>query len=147
MAREAVTDPDRRVQFWQNYMTALGTAKSPIGYAEMRELARQHLGVFGDSDVLARVSYKLALDFQAESGHEMRTAVCLGRFGQGYVEAIDALRTAPSTELNMPFLTAGAQGPVHYRRTLDAALIAQLADGDPVESAPKRGFFAKLFGG
>lgn len=145
-AREAMIDPERRVELWRSFLLALAEQSEPISYPALRDTVRRHLGVFGDSDVLARVAYKLASDFAREARIEVRTADALGRFAQGYVDAINALRKAPSTELQLPFLTTGPAGPVHYARTISPQLIATFAAHDPAEPPPKRGFFAKLFG-
>lgn len=148
-ARASVDNSDERIRVWKGFLTALQaeTGKPPITYATSRQATQAHLGYFGDNEVLARVVYKLALDFGSESGAPGRTSEVLSRLGQGYVEAIGALRDSASTELNLPFLTTNSAGPVHYARTVTASDIAGWAESDPVEPPPpKRSFFARLFG-
>jgi hypothetical protein len=143
----------------------------PMPYARFRELCEQHLEVYGQTQAVARVAYNLALDFEAESGLQVRIGEALARFAIGYFSAVESLRAEANFEMNMPFIIATDDGPRHYSRTLDVPTLIALSDREPEEvrqsqqrsarqpatqAAPgpqpepepqlKRGFWSKLFG-
>jgi hypothetical protein len=88
----------------------------------------------------------------------------LTRLALGYLQAVETLRTEATHELNLPFIVATDQGPLHYARTLDVPTLIALSERDPeakglaattpqapptttpVERPQKGGFWSKLFG-
>lgn len=124
--------------FYQAVAEARFTADG--AYEALCAVGRQHLGAMGQTDVMARVTLALADDFERESGIVVRDqSVVLSRIAEAYLKACDALRTAPQTELNLPYLVADGNGPRHLRRTLTPALVAELAARDPnARSAEKK---------
>jgi molecular chaperone DnaK len=62
----------------------------------------------------------LAMDFKAQHGIDVtKDEQAMQRLGAAWSKAATELQSAPSTEVNLPFLTATNNGPVHYQRTLD----------------------------
>lgn len=103
----------------------------------LRSASAAHLGIAGRADTVARIALALARDFEREANVSVvRDAVVFSRIAQAYLLALDELRTSPSYDLNLPFLTANANGPAHLRRTLTAKLLAELAARDPERAPP-----------
>lgn len=124
-------------------------ASSPVSYPAFRELCERHLQVLGRTDSVARVAYNLALDAEGDLDDSLRTrGGALARLTVAYMDVVGELRNKPSHDLNLPFLFATPEGPRHYRRTLDAATIATLAEREPPSApiAEKKGFWGRLFG-
>ena len=65
----------------------------------------------------------------------VRDAVVFSRIAQAYLLELDELRTSESYDMNLPFLTATASGPVHLQRTLTARTLVELAARDPRAAA------------
>lgn len=106
--------------------------------------ARTRLGVLGETETFARVVHALGTDFDTENGTRVvDDPVCMGRLIETYLKAMEALRQAPSFDVNMPFFNANAEGPCHFARRLTASDIAALATRDPV--APKKKGFLGLW--
>jgi hypothetical protein len=153
-----------RAQVWATFREALDANRGRrIPYEAFRDVVRQHVEAFNDSDVLARVTYKLALAFEQEHGCKARSAEALWRLADAYVSAIDQLRRGQPGQINLPFFVEANSKPLHYQESIDVATITALAESDPVEPAPaprqskprqdepsekprRRGFFSKLFG-
>lgn len=98
--------------------------------------SRERLGPMGETDTFARVVFALATDFDAQHGTTIvREPMALARIIEGYFKSIEGLRAGRTYELNLPFLTATSEGPVHLVRTLSAADVAALLAPRP---APKK---------
>lgn len=135
---DAKREADRQTSR-QNFMAAL-TAMLQAGrppYEALRE-ASTHLGAAGQTDTLARITVAIAVDFEGEDGTPLeQMGMMLARIAEGYLRALGELRSAPSYELNLPFLTADARGPRHLARTLSPEILRELAQRDPtVRSKP-----------
>lgn len=99
---------------------------------------RAHLGPLGETDAFARVVLGLGLDFDRQNGTSIvNDAMSMARLIETYMKAVEALRSAPTYDANMPFFSANAEGPVHFVRRFTAADIANLAAQDP-DAAPKK---------
>ena len=91
-----------------------------------------HLGVAGRPDTVARIVLALAQDFERDAAISvMRDPEVLSRIAQGYLRALEELRTSESYELSLPFMTANEHGPAHLLRTLTAQGLVALARRDP----------------
>ncbi len=102
--------------------------------------ARERLGPLGQTDAFARVCLALASDFDAENATKtVDDPMCMGRMIEVYLGAIEAVRTHGSYTVDLPFFTATPNGPCHFRRTLSADVIAELAGRDP--KPKKKGFW------
>lgn len=96
------------------------------------EAAARFLGAGGQTQTLARTIFALAVDFEAATGVSIRRdGMALNRVTDGYLRALDELRTESTTELNLPYLTADGTGPKHLLRTLSPAVLAELAQREP----------------
>jgi hypothetical protein len=103
--------------------------------------ARTRLGVLGETETFARVVHALGTDFDQQNGTRVvDDPVCMGRLIETYLKAMEALRQAPSFDVNMPFFNANAEGPCHFTRRLTASDIAALATRDPAAAPKKKGF-------
>jgi hypothetical protein len=122
-------------KFTEALVVALQEGRPPFDVLRMCSAA--HLGIAGRADTVARIAIALAQDFERETGASvMRDAVVFSRIAQAYLLALDELRASDDYDLNLPFLTAGPNGPVHLRRLLTAKLLAELAARDPHLAAP-----------
>ncbi|MBR5408458.1 molecular chaperone DnaK [Candidatus Saccharibacteria bacterium] len=100
-----------------------------------------HLGGEDFDNII--VNYLLD-EFKKESGIDIRDdAAAMQRIKDEAEKAKKELSSATSTDINLPFLTADAEGPKHFEHTLTRAkleeLVAPLLDrlSDPVEKALK----------
>src|SRR5437763_6471759 len=89
-----------------------------------------HLG--GD-DFDQRILTWLAEEFKRENGIDLRQdRLALQRLKEAAERAKIELSTATTTELNLPFISAGVAGPLHLTTTLTRAKLEQLV-GDLIE--------------
>ena len=100
-----------------------------------------HLGGEDFDNII--VNYLLD-EFKKESGIDVRDdAAAMQRIKDEAEKAKKELSSATSTDINLPFLTADAEGPKHFEHTLTRAkleeLVAPLLDrlAEPVEKALK----------
>ncbi len=71
----------------------------------------------------------LAEEFKKEEGLDIRQdAIALQRLKEAAEKAKIELSASPSTEINLPYITATATGPKHLVRSLTRAKFEQLAD-------------------
>jgi molecular chaperone DnaK len=71
----------------------------------------------------------LAEEFKTEEGLDIRKdAIALQRLKEAAEKAKIELSSSPSTEVNLPYITATATGPKHLVRSLTKAKFEQLAD-------------------
>lgn len=172
--RQEAHDPSapiwaQRIDATAAFQKAMATegASSPMSYGRFRELCAKYLHPYGQTDAVAHVAYSLAVDFEAESGADVRSrGDVLARFALAYLMAVEELREKPTYDLNLPFIVATDMGPLHVQRTLDVPTLIALSERDPevVEQRvaepraapeaslaaaapePKRGFWSKFFG-
>jgi hypothetical protein len=110
-------------------------------YDALCAAARAHVdGVGGSLDAiepLARATLAIAHDFDEENHTDAFTdATSLARIVEAYLKASVELATVSETSINLPFLSAAADGPKHLQRTLVASNLAALAQRAPFV-APK----------
>ncbi len=91
----------------------------------------------GGDDFDRAVIDLLIAEFEEQSGADLQNdAVALQRLKEAAERAKIELSSSPSTDLNLPFLAAGDEGPVHFQRTFDRnelvaacePLVARLAE-------------------
>ncbi len=86
-----------------------------------------HLG--GDDFDQAIINWMVA-EFIKEQGVDLsKDAMALQRLKEAAEKAKCELSSSPSTDLNLPFITADASGPKHLNYTLTRAKLEQLVDG------------------
>ena len=62
----------------------------------------------------------LAHDFESQHGVDLtKDGQAMDRLGKAWMKAVAELKNAPKTEINLPFITATPNGPLHYQRHLD----------------------------
>jgi hypothetical protein len=62
----------------------------------------------------------LAIDFHEQHGVDVsKDEQAMQRLGAAWTKAATELQRSPKTEVNLPFLTATNNGPLHYQRELD----------------------------
>jgi hypothetical protein len=129
--------------FWKAVVEAIKGGKPPLD--AIRDAAATHLGVMGQSDVVARVTIAIAREFGRENGLSlMDDGMALGRIAQAYVKAIPSLSEKGEADMNLPFLAVTKNGPVHYAAILTPAKLAELLardakpQGTPASPAPLR---------
>ena len=95
----------------------------------------------GDDFDEALINY-VADQFKAESGVDLREdTMALQRLQEACEKAKKELSSVPSTDINLPFITADANGPKHLQQTITQAKFEELVDDlitrcrKPVEQA------------
>lgn len=69
----------------------------------------------------------LAIDVQSQLHVDVRAeANVMQRLAQAWTKAVIELQLADETEVNLPFITATKDGPLHYRRQLDMKTVKLL---------------------
>lgn len=130
----AAHDPEAAARRRQDFYAAVKGA-SVAGsdpYQLLCDAARNHLGVVGETDTLARVVLALAQDFERETGASvMRDPMVLSRLSEAYLKASTELRSLEHTTMNLPFLAVTPQGPVHLMREVRVVDLIALASRDP----------------
>lgn len=105
----------------------------------LAEAARAHLGPWGETDAVARVTLGLAAAFERESGVSVqRDPMALSRLAEAYLKASAELRSTDQTTLNVPFLSATASGPKHFVRTVTVRDLARLAEDSSASGPAKK---------
>ncbi|MBP5671984.1 MAG: molecular chaperone DnaK [Lentisphaeria bacterium] len=85
-----------------------------------------HLG--GDDFDEAVINW-LVDDFKKENGIDLRKdQMALQRLKEAAEKAKCELSSSTSTEINLPFITAGAAGPMHLNKTLSRSMLEQLTE-------------------
>jgi molecular chaperone DnaK len=85
-----------------------------------------HLG--GDDFDSALIDY-LAAEFKKENGVDLKAdSQALQRLKEAAEKAKCELSTSMSTDVNLPFITMNANGPIHFNMTLTRSKLEQLVD-------------------
>ncbi len=83
----------------------------------------------GDDFDLAVVDW-IASEFKKEQGIDLSAdKIALQRVREAAEKAKIELSSAQTTEINMPFISAGPSGPVHLQMTLNRSKLEQLTEG------------------
>lgn len=136
--------PDIALRTVEAFQAARKSGATP--FDALVSAARMRLGPLGETETFARVVLALGVDFDQENGtHVVDDAACMGRLIETYLKAMEALRQAPSFDVNMPFFSANGEGPCHFARRLTVSDITALASRDPVVPAPKKKGFLGLW--
>jgi hypothetical protein len=111
--------------------------------AALEAAARGALAAHGDQRAMAYAVSHLATDLERERGVEVANdAGVLTRLADAYYLAVEEVAGKGEAEVNLPFLTATGQGPVHLQRTVTAADLARMTAAPPTEGeTKKRGWF------
>ncbi len=99
-------------------------------------------GHLGGDDIDEVLIHHVADEFQREQGIDLRKdTMALQRLQEACEKAKKELSSAQSTDINLPFITADANGPKHLQMNITRAKFEQLADSvlerlrGPVEQA------------
>lgn len=83
--------------------------------------------MLGGADFDARILQHLIAEFKAQSGIDISgDKLALQRLKEAAEKAKIELSSKTSTDINLPFLTANASGPVHFNTTLSRAKLESL---------------------
>ena len=118
-----------RPKFVEELAKQIAAGRHP--YEAMRDAWNMHLSFESTGEPVARLAVALARDFERENGVAVTDATALSRLAEAYFKAVHELRTAKSTELNLPYFIATETGPKHLQRTVTAQVFAELARRDP----------------
>ncbi len=102
----------------------------------------------GGKDIDQKIINWLAAEFQKQSGIDVRKdALALQRLDEAAEKAKIELSTAVQTEVNIPFITSGADGPQHLLVTLTRAKLEELTQEfiDKAMEITKRAMAASPF--
>jgi molecular chaperone DnaK len=113
-----------------------------VGEGVLEVLATNGDTFLGGDDFDRAVMDWVIAEFKKETGIDLTTdRVALQRVREAAEKAKIELSTAQSTDINLPFISAGAAGPVHLQMTLTRSKLEQLTESliqrtrDPVDKA------------
>jgi HEAT repeat protein len=90
------------------------------------------LAAFGDQRAMFNAVAHLANDLEHESEAPVTgDANAITRLASAYYLAANEVARSGTTEINLPFLSAGPGGPVHLSRRLTAAAFAKITNRPP----------------
>lgn len=108
----------------------------------MRSALDRFLGLGSEGEVVTRVVLAICREFRVESGVDVSgDTMVLCRIAEAYLSGLDDLATERVTTLDLPFLTATSQGPVHLQRPLTLSQVREYASSEPAPPAKKRGWW------
>lgn len=85
----------------------------------LREAGAYALKEEGEYEAMVQAVANLAVDFEERTGASVhRDPIVIERLLSGVVKLSNELQTDESAELNLPFLTATTEGPLHLQRLL-----------------------------
>jgi len=130
-----------------------------------RAAAEDKLVDVADADALANVTFGLASDFFTQTSVDVtRDPIVMYRIADGYLTSLQKLALDEKCTINLPFLTATAQGPLHFMQDVTKERLRELAatpaalPGKPkppppasapervMADPPKKSFWKKIFG-
>ena len=104
----------------------------------LKAALREVMGLDTEADVVAKVVWGLAADFEEETGIDVRQdGQVIHRLAEAYLQSSKELSETGTCQLNLPFLTADETGPKHMSRELTIAYIQALALDQRASSRPK----------
>jgi molecular chaperone DnaK len=113
-----------------------------VGEGVIEVLATNGDTFLGGDDFDRAVMDWLSAEFKKDQGIDIGSdRVALQRIREAAEKAKIELSSAQSTEINLPFITANASGPIHLQITLTRSKLEQLTEGliqrtrEPVEKA------------
>ena len=113
-----------------------------VGEGVIEVLATNGDTFLGGDDFDRAVMDWLIAEFKKDQGIDLAAdRVALQRIREAAEKAKIELSSAQSTEINLPFITAGPSGPIHLQMTLTRSKLEQLTEGlmerttDPVDKA------------
>lgn len=124
-------DAASRMRMVQAFVEHLKGARE-ITEDAVRDAARRHLGPVGASDVVPRVT--MALIEVADRQHGLRLKkdpMVVARIVEAYLGAFVAIRAEGKATIDLPFLTANASGPVHFKQELTVQSLSAMASKKP----------------
>lgn len=91
-----------------------------------------------DPDSMTNVVFGIASDFEKAHGVDVTVdPVVVPRLARAYLTAILELQTHPEYAINLPFLTATADGPLHFSQVVTIARLAELASHPPRQAGAR----------
>ncbi len=85
--------------------------------------------LLGGADFDARILQHLIAEFKTQTGMDLSgDKLAIQRLKEAAEKAKIELSSKTSTEVNLPFITANASGPLHFNTTLTRAKLEQLVD-------------------
>jgi hypothetical protein len=113
-----------------------------------RTAAESALSELCDSEAITNVVFGIASDFETQSQVDVtRDAMVMPRLAVAYLTALEHLRSAPEFQLNLPFLTATSDGPLHFSQVVTIARLTELAQRPAQTAKPvAKSFWSRLFG-
>lgn len=103
---------------------AAGEAPLPA----FRGAAASELSAIADADALTNVVFGIAADFGREKGVDVTSdAQAMNRIATAYLDSLHELSTKAVSSIHLPFLTATAQGPLHFMQEVTMARLRELA--------------------
>lgn len=91
-----------------------------------------------DPDSMTNVVFGIASDFERAHGVDVTVdPVVVPRLARAYLTAIFELQTHPQYEINLPFLTATKNGPLHFSQVVTIARLTELASHRPRQAGTR----------
>ncbi len=115
-------------------------------FGVVEQLAETHLEGVSDPGALANLVGNLVYEFEAEQSVRIQDdLMAVARIVEETFASFATIASEGEATLDLPFLTADAKGPRHFKRRVTASSLAELAARRPTPPR-KKGFFGRLFG-
>jgi hypothetical protein len=122
---------------------AEGMARREPPSRAFREAAASALSEYCDPDVITNVVFGIAADFNRANGTDVaRDPAVAPRLAAAYIDSLEPLSKQAEYEINLPFLTTTASGPLHFSQRVTIERLAELAAtpaGSPEEAPTSAG--------
>lgn len=131
----ATSGMKNRHEVWKLLVDRIGAemADGKDMLTALETVAPEVLGEMGETAAFVNVVGNLVYELDTERGTDARhDHVAVGRIAAGYLEGCEIIAKQGSSELNLPFVTTRGSQPVHFLRTLDPPVLADLANRKPV---------------
>jgi len=124
--QQPVANPrEKALAAWKAVMEQRGGPERAAMHAATELLLVRQDGVSAEEMAVGAVAIARAFDAERKT-NVLSDANGMIRIMEGFRLAIVELRSVQTTTLNLPFLCANENGPMHLERVLDAATVAAL---------------------
>lgn len=131
--------------FQAAYAERIKRGEAPL--AAFRAAAELAFAGICDPESMTNVVFGIAADFEQANGVDVTLdPVVVPRLAKAYLMALQELRTQPRYEINLPFLTATKDGPLHFSQGVTIARLSELAKHAPTAKAPQKTWWKRLLG-
>ncbi len=135
--RQASANPAPFAAFWARFKDDFDAFEKELrerferGEAPLpafRAAAESALPALIDPATLANVAFGITMEFWNKNHVDVSSdALAMGRIARAYLSSLEDLAAGKQISINLPFLTATPQGPLHYMQDVTMAELQQWA--------------------